>query len=150
MALFLFTKAIMEGRAIDVFNHGKMVRDFTFIDDIVEGVVRVIDRPATPNPGWVSVDPDPATSNVPYCVFNIGNSQPVPLMTYIEALERALGITAVKNFLPMQAGDVPATFANTDELSQWIGFKPDTPVGVGVQRFVDWYRAYYHSGPGRV
>lgn len=148
MALFLFTKAIMEGRAIDVFNHGKMVRDFTFIDDIVEGVVRVIDKPATPNPDWVSIDPDPATSNVSYRVFNIGNSQPIPLMTYIEALERALGITAVKNFLPMQAGDVPATSANTDELNQWIGFKPGTPVGVGVQRFVDWYRAYYHSSPG--
>lgn len=148
MALFLFTKAIMEGRAIDVFNHGKMVRDFTFIDDIVEGVVRVIDKPATPNPDWVAVDPDPATSNAPYRVFNIGNSQPIPLMTYIEALERALGITAVKNFLPMQAGDVPATSADTDELKQWIGFTPNTPVSVGVQRFVDWYRAYYHSGPG--
>lgn len=148
MALFLFTKAIMEGRAIDVFNHGKMVRDFTFIDDIVEGIERVIDKPATPNPDWVSLEPDPATSNAPYRVFNIGNSQPIPLMTYIEALEQALGITAVKNFLPMQAGDVPATSANTDELNRWIGFKPDTPVGLGVQRFVDWYRAYYHSGPG--
>lgn len=147
MALFLFTKAILEGRAIDVFNHGKMVRDFTFIDDVVEGLVRVIDKPATPDPDWVSIDPDPATSNAPYRVFNIGNSQPIPLMTYIEALERALGMTAVKNFLPMQAGDVLATSANTDELNRWIGFKPDTPVGVGVQRFVDWYRAYYHSGP---
>lgn len=148
MALFLFTKAITQGRAIDVFNHGKMVRDFTFIDDIVEGVVRVIDKPATPDPDWASTDPDPATSNAPYRVFNIGNSQPIPLMAYIEALERALGKTAIKNFLPMQAGDVLATSANTDELNRWIGFKPGTPVEVGVQRFVDWYRAYYHSNAG--
>lgn len=149
MALFLFTRAIMEGRAIDVFNHGKMVRDFTFIDDIVEGILRVIDKPSTPSPDWAALDPDPATSNAPYRIFNIGNSQPTPLMVYIEALERALGRTALKNYLPMQQGDVPATSADTDELNRWIGFKPDTPVDTGVQRFADWYREYYHSGLGR-
>jgi UDP-glucuronate 4-epimerase len=148
MALFLFAKAIMEGRAIDVFNAGKMVRDFTYIDDIVEGVVRVIDKPATPDPEWVALDPDPATSNVPYRVFNIGNSRPTPLMEYIEALEKALGKTAVKNYLPMQPGDVLATSANTEGLDRWVGFKPDTPVEVGVRRFVDWYRACYHPFVG--
>ncbi|MBX9870522.1 MAG: NAD-dependent epimerase [Burkholderiaceae bacterium] len=148
MALFLFAKAIMEGRAIDVFNAGKMVRDFTYIDDIVEGVVRVIDKPATPDPEWVALDPDPATSNVPYRVFNIGNSRPTPLMDYIEALEKALGKTAVKNYLPMQPGDVLATSANTEGLDRWVGFKPDTPVEVGVRRFADWYRACYHPSVG--
>ena len=148
MALFLFARAIMDGRAIDVFNDGKMVRDFTYIDDIVEGVVRVIDKPATPDAEWVALDPDPATSNVPYRVFNIGNSRPTPLMEYIEALEKALGKTAVKNYLPMQPGDVLATSANTEELDRWVGFKPDTPVEVGVRRFVDWYRACYHAPVG--
>lgn len=148
MALFLFARAIMEGRAIDVFNDGKMVRDFTYIDDIVEGVVRVIDKPATPDPEWVALDPDPATSNGPYRVFNIGNSRPTPLMDYIEALEKALGKTAVKNYLPMQPGDVLATSANTEELDRWVGFRPNTPVEVGVRRFVDWYRACYHAPVG--
>jgi UDP-glucuronate 4-epimerase len=140
MALFLFTKAILEDRPIDVFNHGKMVRDFTYIDDIVEGVIRVIDKPATPNPAFDAANPDPATSNAPYRVFNIGNNKPTPLMDYITALEVALGKTAQKNFLPMQPGDVPATAANTDELNAWVGFKPDTPVVEGVAKFVEWYQ----------
>jgi UDP-glucuronate 4-epimerase len=138
MALFLFTKAILEGRAIDVFNQGKMVRDFTFIDDIVEGVLRVLDKPAPPVSG---------AGEPPYRVFNIGNNQPTQLMSYIEALEKALGRVAVKNYLPMQPGDVPATFADTDALNQWVGFKPDTSVELGVQRFVDWYRNYYAVHP---
>ncbi len=143
MALFLFTKAILEGKPIDVFNHGQMVRDFTYIDDIVEGVIRVIDKPATPNPAFDAANPDPATSNAPYRVFNIGNNQPTPLMDYITALETALGKTAQKNFLPMQPGDVPATAANTDELNAWVGFKPNTAVMAGVAKFVDWYKGYY-------
>ena len=143
MALFLFTKAILAGQPIDVFNHGKMVRDFTFVDDIVEGMIRVADKPATPNPAFDSVNPDQGTSNVPYRVFNIGNNQPTPLMDYIRALESALGITAKKNYLPMQPGDVPATAANTDELNAWVGFKPNTTVQQGVARFVEWYRNYY-------
>ena len=143
MALFLFTKAILEGKPIDVFNHGKMVRDFTYIDDIVEGVIRVIDKPAEPNPQFDPANPDPATSNAPYRVFNIGNNQPTQLMEYISALETALGKTAKKNYLPMQPGDVPATAANTDELDAWVGFKPNTAVPQGVARFVDWYRNYY-------
>ena len=143
MALFLFTKAILAGQPIDIFNHGNMVRDFTFIDDIVEGVIRVADKAATPNPAFDAASPDPATSSAPYRVFNIGNNQPTPLMDYIHALESALGRTAIKNFLPMQPGDVPATSAITDELSAWVGFKPDTAVPQGVARFVDWYRSYY-------
>ncbi|MFA5353982.1 MAG: NAD-dependent epimerase [Thermodesulfovibrionales bacterium] len=143
MALFLFTKAIIEGRPIDVFNHGNMVRDFTYIDDIVEGVIRVLDRPAEPNQAFDSASPDPGTSNAPYRVFNIGNNHPTKLMEYIEALEQALGRSAEKNFMPMQPGDVPATSANTDELNAWVGFKPNTPVKDGVARFVDWYRSFY-------
>ncbi|MDO8775165.1 MAG: NAD-dependent epimerase [Burkholderiaceae bacterium] len=144
MALFLFTKAILAGQPIDIFNHGNMVRDFTFIDDIVEGVIRVADKLATPNPAFDPDKPDPATSNAPYRVFNIGNNQPTPLMDYIQALERALGVTAKKNYLPMQPGDVPATAANTDELDAWVGFKPNTSVQHGVARFVEWYRSYYN------
>ena len=145
MALFLFTKAILEGQPIDVFNHGKMVRDFTYVDDIVEGVIRVLDKPAAPSASFEAMQPDPATSNAPYRVFNIGNNSPTPLMDYIEAIEHALGQTAVKNYLPMQPGDVPATAANTDELDAWVGFKPGTEVRVGVERFVTWYRQYHGS-----
>jgi UDP-glucuronate 4-epimerase len=141
MALFLFAKAIQEGRPIDVFNHGKMVRDFTYIDDIVEGLIRVLDKPATASSAFNASHPDPASSNAPYRVLNIGNNQPTPLMDYIEALEGAMGKTAVKNYLPMQMGDVPATAANTDELHAWVGFKPNTPIKEGVGRFVDWYLA---------
>lgn len=143
MALFLFTKAMVEGRPIDVFNNGAMVRDFTYIDDIVEGVVRIADKPATPDANFNPLDPDAASSNAPYRVFNIGNSQPTPLMTYIAALEEALGIEAKKNFLPMQPGDVPATAADTSALDQWVGFQPHTPVAVGIERFVKWYRSHY-------
>jgi UDP-glucuronate 4-epimerase len=143
MALFLFTRAILGDRPIDVFNNGRMVRDFTYIDDIIEGVVRVLDRTAEPNPDFDPAKPDPGTSNAPYRVFNIGNNRPTPLTEYIEALEQALGRTARRNFLPMQPGDVPATAANTDELDAWVGFKPATPVREGVRRFVEWYREYY-------
>ncbi len=143
MALFLFTRAILAGEPINVFNNGDMVRDFTYVDDIVEGVIRVTDKIATPDPAFDPAHPDPATSNAPYRVFNIGNNRPTPLMDYIGALEGALGITAQKNFLPMQLGDVPATAANTDALDAWVGFKPDTRVVDGIKRFVDWYRGYY-------
>jgi len=143
MALFLFTKAILDGRPIDVFNHGNMVRDFTYIDDIVEGVIRVLDRPAEANASFDPAHPDPATSNAPYRVFNIGNSQPTPLADYIGSLEAALGLEARRNYLPMQPGDVPATSANTEELDAWVGFKPATPVREGVRRFVEWYRKFY-------
>ena len=142
MALFLFTRAILEGRPIDVFNHGRMRRDFTYIDDIAEGVVRVLDRPPQSNPDFDKQAPDPASSWAPYRVFNIGNHQPVELMVYIEALEQALGRQATKNFLPLQDGDVPATHADTAELERATGFSPQTPVVEGVRRFVDWYRSY--------
>jgi UDP-glucuronate 4-epimerase len=146
MALFLFTKAMLEGRAIDVFNHGNMVRDFTFVDDIVEGVIRVLDKPATPSETFDPQSPDPATSRAPFRVFNIGNSSPTPLMDYIAALERAMGREAKKNFLPMQPGDVPATNADTSELEAWVGFRPRTAVAYGVARFWQWYRDYYAVG----
>ena len=145
MALFLFTKAILDGRPIDVFNHGDMVRDFTYIDDIVEGVVRVLDRPAESDPAFDPARPDPATSNAPYRVFNIGNSRPTPLNDYIEAVEDALGKKAQRNLLPMQPGDVPATAADTTELEKWVAYKPGTPVKEGVGRFVEWYRDYYRT-----
>ena len=144
MALFLFTQAILEGRAIDVFNHGRMVRDFTYVDDIAEGVVRVLDRPASADPAFDAARSDPARSTAPYRVFNIGNSDPVELMAFIEAIEQALGKAALKNFLPLQDGDVPATFADVSELGEWTGFKPGTPVREGVARFVHWYRSYYN------
>ena len=143
MALFLFTRAILAGKSIDVFNHGRMRRDFTYIDDIVEGVMRVTDLPARPNPEWSGDNPDPGTSAAPYRVYNIGNNNPVELMHLIETLEKALGKTAAKNFLPIQPGDVPATWANVDALSNDVGFRPATPIEVGVGRFVAWYKEYY-------
>jgi len=142
MALFLFCKAILEGRPIDVFNHGRMRRDFTYIDDITEGVIRVLDRPPQANPEFGRQAPDPATSWAPYRVLNIGNSQPVELMAYIEALEQALGKTAAKNMLPLQDGDVEATYADTSELERLTGFSPKMQLTEGVRRFVDWYRSY--------
>jgi len=145
MALFLFADAMLKNKPIDVFNDGNMVRDFTFIDDIVEGVIRVLDKPATPDAKFDALRPDPATSTAPYRVFNIGNGNPTPLMDYIGALETALGVTARKNFMPMQPGDVPATSADTSELGKWVGFQPDTPVVDGVQKFADWYLAYYQK-----
>ncbi len=143
MALFLFTKAILEGRPIDVFNHGQMRRDFTFVDDIVEGVIRVTDRVAAPDPAYQSDTPDPGTSLAPFRVFNIGNHNPVPLLDFIGCIEDALGQKAQKNLLPLQDGDVPATFADVDALKDWVGFSPATDIRTGIGRFVDWYRAYY-------
>jgi UDP-glucuronate 4-epimerase len=143
MALFLFTKAILEGRPIDVFNHGHMQRDFTYVDDIVEGVIRVLDRPAAPDPAYDALNPDPGTSNVPYRVFNIGNHNPVPLLDFIAAIEDALGMKAEKNLLPLQDGDVPATYADVDALTAWTGFAPKTDIRTGIGRFVAWYREYY-------
>ncbi len=143
MALFLFTKAILEGKPIDVFNHGDMQRDFTYVDDIVEGVIRVMDRVAAPDPAYRAEAPDPATSNAPYRVFNIGNHNPVPLLDFIACIEDALGIKAQKNLLPLQDGDVPATYADVDALRDWVGFTPATDIRTGIRRFVDWYRGYY-------
>jgi len=147
MALFLFTRAILEGRPIDVFNYGHHQRDFTFVDDIAAGVVGSLDRIAEPNPDWDSAAPDPATSSAPYRIYNIGNNQPVPLMRYIEVLEQCLGREAEKNYLPMQPGDVPDTYADASDLANEVGYRPDTPVETGVQRFVDWYLDYYGRGP---
>ncbi len=143
MALFLFTRAILQGKPIQVFNNGQMRRDFTYIDDIVEGVVRVSDRIATPNPDWDSMKPDPATSRAPYRVYNIGNNRPVELLRFIEIIEKKLGKTADKEMLPMQAGDVPATYADVDDLMRDTGFAPATPLETGISRFIDWYRDYY-------
>jgi UDP-glucuronate 4-epimerase len=143
MALFLFAKAILEGRPIEVFNHGQMRRDFTYVGDIVEGVVRVSDRPAAANPDWDSAAPDPATSSAPYRLYNIGNNHPTPLMDFISALERELGMTAEKIYAPMQMGDVPETAADVSDLVRDVGFQPGTPVDVGVKRFVEWYREFY-------
>jgi UDP-glucuronate 4-epimerase len=143
MALFLFTQAILEGRPIDIFNEGRMKRDFTYIDDIVEGVARVMDRIPTPDAAWSGDRPDPSTSFVPYRLYNIGNNQPVALMDFITILETHLGRKAKKNFLPMQAGDVPATFADVDALATAVGFKPATQIAEGIGHFVAWYRDYY-------
>jgi len=143
MALFLFTKGILAGEPIAVFNEGKMVRDFTYVDDIVEGVVKVLDKPSSPNPAWTGADPDSATSFAPYRVYNIGNSQPVELMRYIETLETALGKKAILDLQPMQKGDVRATMADVTELSRETGFHPATTVDTGIRRFVDWYRDFY-------
>jgi UDP-glucuronate 4-epimerase len=143
MALFLFTKAILEGRPIEVFNQGRMRRDFTYVGDIVEGVVRTADRLPQPNPDWSGDRPDPGTSAAPYRLYNIGNNRPVELMQLIELLEAALGRKAEKRFLPMQPGDVPATYADIDELARDVGFRPATPIEEGVARFVAWYRQFY-------
>ena len=143
MALFLFTKAILEGKPIDVFNHGQMQRDFTFVDDIVEGVIRVLDRTAAPDAAYRPEQPDPGTSNVPFRVFNIGNHNPVPLLDFIACIEDAIGIKAQKNLLPLQDGDVPATYADVDALRDWVGFTPATDIRTGIGRFVAWYRDYY-------
>ena len=143
MALFLFTKAILHGRPIDVFNFGKMQRDFTYIDDIVEGVVRVMGKTPVPNPGWSGKAPDPGSSLAPYKLYNIGNNQPVELMRFIEVLEQQLGRKAEKNMLPLHPGDVPATWADVDDLVRDVGFKPSTLIEEGLERFVAWYRSYY-------
>ncbi|MBA1149292.1 NAD-dependent epimerase [Ectothiorhodospiraceae bacterium WFHF3C12] len=144
MALFLFTRNILEGKPIDVFNYGHHMRDFTFVDDIVEGVVRACDKTAEPNPNWDSDHPDPATSNAPFRVYNIGNNNPVQLTRYIEVLEDCLGKTAEKNLLPLQPGDVPDTYADASALADEVGYKPETSVEEGVKRFVDWYMDYHN------
>ena len=143
MALFLFTKNILAGKPIDVFNRGHHRRDFTYVDDIVSGIVGALDRVATANPAWNGDDPDPATSAAPYRLYNIGNSQPVELMRYIELIEQCLGKKAEMNLLPLQVGDVPATWADIDDLSRDVGYQPTTPVEVGIERFVRWYLEYY-------
>jgi len=143
MAPFLFAKAILEGKPIDVFNYGKMCRDFTYVDDIVEGVIRVLDNTATVNLEWSGKNPDPGTSKAPWKVYNIGNASPVELMDFIGAIEKALGIEAKKNFLPLQDGDVPATFANVEDLVRDVGYKPNTQIEEGVAGFVAWYLDYY-------
>ena len=143
MALFIFTKALLEGKPIDVYNFGHMQRDFTYIDDIAEGVVRVLDRPASPNANWSGNIPDPGTSSAPYRLYNIGSHRPVELSYVIELLEQALGKTAQKHLRPMQPGDVPATYADVDDLIHDMDFKPDTPIEMGIRRFVDWYRDYH-------
>ncbi|MCH7415193.1 NAD-dependent epimerase [Belliella sp. R4-6] len=143
MALFLFADAIDNDKAIKVFNHGKMKRDFTYVDDIVEGIVRVSDRPASPNENWGGDNPDPGSSKAPFKVYNIGNSNPVELMDYIKALENAMGKVAEKDMLPIQPGDVPATFADVSDLIRDTGYSPTTSVVEGVAKFVDWYKAYY-------
>jgi UDP-glucuronate 4-epimerase len=142
MALFLFTKAILEGKPIDVFNFGKMQRDFTYIDDIIEGVVRIIDKIPLPDPDWSGDKPDTATSYAPYKLYNIGNNNPVELMKFIEVLEDCLGQKAKKNLLPMQAGDVPATYADVDDLIKDVGFKPATSIEDGIKKFIKWYKYY--------
>ncbi|MCU0656152.1 MAG: NAD-dependent epimerase, partial [Polyangiaceae bacterium] len=147
MALFLFTRAILAGQPIDVFNHGKMLRDFTYIDDIVEGVVRVLDRVATPDPSWRGEHPDPGSSFAPYRVYNIGNNQPVELLEMIRCLEQELGVEAQKRFLELQPGDVPATYADVDALIEAVNFRPATSIQEGIRRFVSWYRDY-HKLPG--
>ena len=143
MALFRFTRAILEGQPIDVFNYGNMQRDFTYVDDIVEGMRRVMDKIPAPDPEWSGDDPDPGSSRAPYRIYNIGNNNPVELMVLIETLERCLGKKAAKNLLPMQPGDVPATYADVDALIEAVGFRPATSIESGVQRFVDWYLDYY-------
>ena len=145
MALFIFTKAILAGEQIDVYNNGNMQRDFTYIDDIVEGIVRVIDSPARPNPNWKAAAPDPGSSPAPYKIYNIGNSSPVKLLDFIDAIEKALGKSARKNFMPIQPGDVPATWADVQDLIQDFSYRPITPIDQGVKKFVEWYREFYRA-----
>ena len=147
MALFLFTRNILAGKPIDVFNYGHHRRDFTYVDDIVEGVIRACDRVAQPDPAWNGDDPDPATSRAPYRLYNIGNNRPTELMRYIEVIEETLGRKAVKNLLPMQPGDVPETYADVEDLVRDVGYRPATPVEVGVKRFIEWYLGYYGTNP---
>jgi UDP-glucuronate 4-epimerase len=144
MALFLFTKAIVEGKPIDVFNNGKMKRDFTYVDDIVESISRLVSRAPEPDPNWSGLAPDPASSFAPYRVYNIGNNKPVALMRFIEVIEKELGKPAIKNFLPLQDGDVPETYADVTDLIREIDFEPATPIEVGVANFVNWYKEYYN------
>ncbi len=143
MALFLFTKAILEGKPIDVFNNGDMQRDFTYVDDIVEGILRVIDNPSVVDRNWTGNNPNPASSKAPYKIYNIGNSNPVKLLDFIQSIEESLGRKAIKNFLPLQNGDVPATWADVKDLVKSFNYKPETTVEVGIKNFIDWYLTYY-------
>jgi len=143
MALFIFTKAILEGKPIDIFNNGNMQRDFTYVDDIVEGIIRVIDNPPKKSYNWSAINPDPASSIAPFKLYNIGNSAPVKLLDFVKAIEESLGKKAIINFLPMQNGDVPATWANVDDLANDLGFKPHTSVNEGVRNFINWYLSFY-------
>jgi UDP-glucuronate 4-epimerase len=143
MALFKFTRQMLAGEPIDVYNYGHHRRDFTYVDDIVEGIVRVLDRPAEPNPAWSGDDPDPQSSSAPYRLYNIGSNNPVDLLRYIELLEVTLGIEARKNLMPMQPGDVPDTYADVDDLMRDTGYRPQTPVDEGIRNFVAWYKDYY-------
>jgi UDP-glucuronate 4-epimerase len=143
MALFLFTKAILAGEPIQVFNYGKHRRDFTYVDDIVEGVIRTLDNVAAPNPEWSGEKPDSGTSKAPWRVYNIGNQSPVELLKYIEVLEQKLGKTAEKELLPLQPGDVPDTYADVQALVDDVGYKPETPIEKGIENFVEWYQSYY-------
>lgn len=143
MALFIFTKSILEGKPIDVYNNGNMMRDFTYISDIVEGIARLIDKTPDIDPSWDADHPDPGTSSAPYRIYNIGNNQPVRLEDFIDELEEKIGKKAVRNYLPLQAGDVPKTYAEVDDLVKYVGFKPQTPINEGIGKFVDWYREYY-------
>jgi UDP-glucuronate 4-epimerase len=145
MALFIFTKKILAGEPIDVFNYGHHRRDFTYVDDIVSGIVAALDHVAQPNPDWDGNEPDPASSKAPYRIYNIGNQQPIELMRYIEVLEECLGRKAEKNLLPLQAGDVPDTWADVEALVEDVGYRPETPIEVGVRNFVDWYVEYYKN-----
>jgi len=145
MAMFKFTKAILAGEPIQVFNYGKHRRDFTYIGDIVEGIIRTLDRPAPSNSEWDGLQPDPGTSKAPWRIYNIGNNQPVELMDYIDAIEKAVGIKAIKELLPMQPGDVPDTFANVDDLVEQFHYQPATAIDEGIQKFVDWYHDYYQN-----
>ncbi len=145
MALFLFTKAIVEGKPIDIYNNGKMMRDFTYVDDIVESIVRLLDKKPSPDPTWNGMAPDPSTSFAPYRIYNIGNNKPVELMRFIEIIEEKVGKKAIRNFMPIQDGDVPETYADVDDLMREVGFKPSTPIEVGIGNFVDWYREYYKT-----
>jgi UDP-glucuronate 4-epimerase len=142
MAMWIFAKSILADQPIALFNHGNMRRDFTYVDDVVESVVRLVDRPAAPNPQWSGNHPDPATSSAPYRIYNIGNNQPVELLHVVAELEKCLGRKARREMLPMQPGDVPETYADVDDLIRDVGFRPSTPVETGIRNFVDWYRAY--------
>jgi len=146
MALFLFTKAAIAGKPIDVFNYGNMQRDFTYIDDIVEGITRVIDHPAKANAAWTGKQPDPGSSSAPYKIYNIGNNNPVQLLEYIGAIEQALGKTIEKNLLPLQAGDVPATYADVQDLVEDLNYKPETTVQEGINKFIEWYKSFFAAG----
>lgn len=143
MALFLFTRAILQNQPIDVFNNGEMMRDFTYVDDIVEGIIRVIDNPAAGNRSWSGKDPDPGSSKAPYKIYNIGNSNPVKLLDFIRAIENAIGKKAELNLMPIQPGDVPATWADVEDLVENLDYHPDTPIEKGVEAFVNWYRSYF-------